>query len=143
MTIAVIDDDPEMRAYLRALLMPRYEVVMFASGEAALRELPWMSPALILLDFELGTYNGIELLAQLRRHATLAATPVVAVSGHSSSTEQARLLRAGCAAFVAKPIDDRDGLLALISECLAGTHRRPAYDDFDEPTWPERRPQRA
>jgi two-component system sensor histidine kinase TorS len=138
MKIAVIDDDPSMLAWFRALLSAEHDVCTFDDAASALDALPHLDPDLMLLDVDLGASDGMTLLAAMREVRSLATVPVIAMSGHRSAALRARLLADGCVDFIAKPIVDADLVLALIGDCLGGTLTPCEYDVFDEPTWPGR-----
>jgi two-component system, cell cycle response regulator DivK len=65
------------------------------------------APDLVLLDVQLGTQDGLALLAWLRDNPQLRNLPVIAVTAHAMLTDYERVMRAGCCACVSKPIDFR------------------------------------
>lgn len=79
-------------------------------------------PDLILLDMNLPTASGLELVAELRRHARFRRVPVVAVTAHAMHGDRERFLAAGCDGYVSKPIDAAR-LLAEVAVRLAGGTR--------------------
>ena len=62
-------------------------------------------PAIVLLDVQVGTEDGLTLAAWIRRQPRLCQIPVIAVTAHALVTEQERFLKAGCNACVSKPIN--------------------------------------
>lgn len=62
-------------------------------------------PDIVLLDVQLGSEDGLEVVAKIRSDARLRNLPVVAVTAHAMVTDRERVLRAGCNASVSKPID--------------------------------------
>jgi CheY-like chemotaxis protein len=64
-------------------------------------------PDAVLLDVKLGSQDGLELAAWIRRDPALRAIPVIAVTAHAMLTDYERVVRAGCNACIAKPVDFR------------------------------------
>jgi CheY-like chemotaxis protein len=64
-------------------------------------------PDAVLLDIKLGKDNGLDLLAWMRQKPEAREIPVIAVTAHAMVAEQEDILKAGCRACLAKPIDFR------------------------------------
>ena len=62
-------------------------------------------PGLILLDLHLPDMAGSEILARLRADPVTRETPIVILSADATPSQQERLLAAGAAAYLTKPID--------------------------------------
>jgi CheY-like chemotaxis protein len=62
-------------------------------------------PAIVLLDVQVGSEDGLTLAAWMRQQPSLCKIPVIAVTAHALVTEHERFLRAGCNACVSKPIN--------------------------------------
>lgn len=75
-------------------------------------------PALILLDLHLPDMDGYEVLHELRDDPATASIPVIVVSADATHGQIQRLLAAGAAAYLTKPLDVRE-LLRLVDR-LAG-----------------------
>jgi DNA-binding response OmpR family regulator len=71
-------------------------------SQAALEALGQGSFDLVLLDYQLGTESGLELLPQLLR---LTSAPVVFLTAAQSEHERRQFLEAGARGVVAKPFD--------------------------------------
>ena len=64
-------------------------------------------PDLILMDVSLPGMNGLEAVNQLKAHPITEDIPVVAVTAHALANDRRAAFRAGCVAFMTKPIDTR------------------------------------
>ena len=120
--IAVVEDNPDNRLLLRAILEKRYEVQEYGSGPEALVGLARSRPDLLLLDISLPGMDGVEVLRRLRVDPGLAALPVVALTAHAMAGDREKYLAAGFDEYVTKPIVDEEALLGGIAERLT----RPA-----------------
>ena len=63
--IAVVEDNPDNRLLLRALLEPRYDIQEYEDGLKALEQMPQQKPDLVLMDISLPHLSGVEVLAKM------------------------------------------------------------------------------
>lgn len=87
----------------------------------------------VLMDILMPRMSGLEAVAELRRHPSLAALPIVAITAHTNREELGELTRQGFSAAMAKPVD-RQRLAAILLEQLSGepgpdADRPPAPSD--------------
>lgn len=116
--IAVIEDNPDNRLLVEAMLEDRYDVVLFADGQSAVEQLPECGTQLILLDISLPGMDGLDVLKRLKAMPETAQQPVVALTAHAMSGDRERFLGAGFDGYLSKPILDSDELSELIDELL-------------------------
>jgi len=83
-------------------------------------------PDLVLLDIHLPDMDGHEVLARLKQDDDTRAIPVVILSADATEKQTAKLLQAGAAAYLTKPIDV-PGLLETLDRLLTASETpRPA-----------------
>lgn len=116
--IAVVEDNPDNRLLVQAILDDRYEVSEYETGREAVDGLLDDKPDLVLLDISLPEMDGTEVLAWIRDQEALRATPVIALTAHAMSGDRERFLAAGFDDYVTKPIVDEDTLLGAIDRWL-------------------------
>lgn len=105
-SVLVVEDNERNRKLLRTILKYRgLEVIECEDGAPALRLAREHRPALVLMDIELPTVNGIAALHSLRADPETKDIPVVAVTASITPDERERVMAAGFTAYVAKPID--------------------------------------
>ena len=105
-TILVVEDNERNRKLVRTILTYRgFEVVECDDGAPSLELARKHRPALVLMDIELPTMDGITALGRLRGDPETAAIPVVAVTASVTPSERERVAAAGFNAYLAKPID--------------------------------------
>lgn len=103
--ILVVDDEPEIREVLCALLGEDYECEGVGSAEEALLSLRSNEFNLIISDIMMGGMSGLEMVPQV-----LALSPdavVVMISGVQTIESAIRALRAGAFDYIMKPFDLR------------------------------------
>jgi two-component system cell cycle response regulator DivK len=104
--ILVVEDNQLNRELLRDWLeVEGYEVWSAADLKACYEVFSKRLPDAVLLDINLGSENGLDLLAWMRQKPELAEIPVIAVTAHAMAAERERILHAGCKACFSKPIE--------------------------------------
>lgn len=113
--LLIVDDDPMTCQLLSMQLeMEGYPCATLSDPERILELVAAEPPALILVDFHLGTQGGLDLLHTVRSHKGYQGLPVVVMSGmdHRQESESA-----GANGFVLKPFNLQE-LVAIIEEVL-------------------------
>ncbi len=116
--IAVVEDNPDNRLLVQAILDERYEVSEYETGTEAVEGLGKVRPDLVLLDISLPEMDGTEVLAWIRAQPDLEGLPVIALTAHAMTGDRERYLAAGFNDYVTKPIVDEDVLLGAIGRWL-------------------------
>jgi len=117
--IAVVEDNPDNRLLLQAILGGAHEICEFANGAGALAAFAAARPDLVLLDISLPGMDGLEILAHIRADAALAGLRVIALTAHAMAGDREKYLGAGFDDYVTKPIIDETVLLGAIKRQLA------------------------
>lgn len=116
--ILVADDNADMRAYLKRLLEPRYEVVLVSDGRQALAEALSNRPSLVLSDAMMPRMDGIALIAALRAEPSTRQIPIVLVSARAGEEAKLAGITTGADDYVVKPFSAPE-LLARVRTHLA------------------------
>ena len=104
--ILVADDDSRNRKLLETLLCADgYVVTAVNSGQATLDAVANERPDLILLDLMMPGMDGFEVVRRLKIDADTRDIPIVMVTALDDTGSRLRLLSAGVADLIAKPID--------------------------------------
>lgn len=119
--IAIIEDNPDNRLLVEALLEDAYATTAYATGVEALRGLRADPPDLVLLDISLPEMDGVAVLGALREDARLRALPVIALTAHAMRGDREHFLALGFDGYVQKPIVEEAHLLDSIREQLASS----------------------
>src|SRR5258708_12839273 len=95
--ILVVEDNQLNRELLRDWLeVEGYEVWSAADLKASYEVFSKRLPDAVLLDINLGSENGLDLLAWMRQKPETRETPPIPVPSHALVAEQERILKAGC-----------------------------------------------
>jgi len=104
--ILVVEDNPmNMELAVDLLETYGYEITPAEDGFKALERVKNTKFDLILLDMQLPGMDGPEVLEKLKADPATSTVPVVALTAHAMSGDEARLIAAGCAGYISKPID--------------------------------------
>jgi CheY-like chemotaxis protein len=104
--ILVVEDNQLNRELLRDWLeVEGYEVWSAPDLKASYEVFSKRLPDAVLLDINLGSENGLDLIAWMRQKPELGQIPVIAVTAHALVAEQEQILKAGCRACLSKPIN--------------------------------------
>ena len=105
-SILIVDDNIHLIALMGRMLEPLAHVAFATSGEAALRQMRTCRPDLVLLDEEMPGMSGIRVCEAMRDDPSLAAIPVMFVTGHGGAEAEVRALTTGAVDFIAKPVHE-------------------------------------
>ncbi|WP_163869836.1 response regulator [Myxococcus eversor] len=121
----VVDDDPDAREALTALLESTgAKVVSFADELALFCAVARRPPTAIILDVVLHWVDGLRLCEGLKQHPLTRNTRVVVMSGLNRPHVRQRALDAGAEAFMPKPVDP-ERLLRILTGRLTSSSTTP------------------
>ncbi len=104
--LLIVDDDPMTCRLVKIQLeMEGFVCQTLSDPERALEVIAEESPALVLVDFHLGTQGGLDLLQTIRSRAEYSRLPVVVMSATDYQRESKL---AGASGFVLKPFSWED-----------------------------------
>lgn len=114
--VLLVEDDPDLRETLRAILEDSgVAVACAANGREALAYLREEEPPrLVLLDLMMPVMNGWEFRAEQMKDAKLSGIPVAVLSADSRTASKAESL--GVDRYLKKPIQLEE-LLSLVQSC--------------------------
>ena len=115
--ILVVEDDPEMLAYLKSALGGEFETLTAGDGETAARLAEEHQPDLILSDVIMPVMNGYDLCRRLKSTLATSHIPVILLTAMDDREHIILGLESGADDYVVKPFDPQV-LLARISNVL-------------------------
>ncbi|MBO3274509.1 response regulator [Pseudomonas schmalbachii] len=124
-TILVIDDEPQIRKFLRiSLSAGGYKVIEAASGEEGLAQAALGKPDLVVLDLGLPDKDGQDVLREIREWSQV---PVLVLSVRAGESEKVLALDNGANDYVTKPFGIQE-FLARVRVLLRQSARGEAQD---------------
>jgi two-component system response regulator MprA len=121
--ILIVDDDPEMRAFLTSeLAVEGYACEEAACGQQALGRIRSQGWDLVLLDWNLPDFSGVEVCRRMRKGGI--STPVLMLTARDEVQQRVEALDSGADDYLIKPFS--------IEELLARVRARLRRSGIDE-----------
>jgi two-component system cell cycle response regulator DivK len=127
--ILVIEDNPaNMKLTNLLLLNAGHSMLCATDAETGLVLARSEHPDLILMDIQLPGMDGLAATALLKQDPATAAIPVIALTALAMKADQEKSRRAGCDAYIAKPLHYQelyaaiDSLMAAAQDSTTSTH---------------------
>ncbi|HAZ43236.1 MAG TPA: adenylate cyclase [Cyanobacteria bacterium UBA11369] len=118
-TILVVDDNPDLRAYVsRILRSSGFEVLTARDGAEGYSLAKSKQPQLIVTDLMMPVVSGWDLIRMVREDENLAGTPMILLTAKVDDDTRIEGAEMGADAYLAKPFNDRE-LLAEVRNLLA------------------------
>lgn len=116
--ILMIEDNPaNMKLAVLLLQNAGHTVRCAVDAESGVALARAELPQLILMDIQLPGMDGLQATALLKGDPRTAAVPVIALTAMAMKADRERCLRAGCDAYIVKPLRYRE-LYATIDSLL-------------------------
>jgi CheY-like chemotaxis protein len=110
-TVLVIEDNELNMKLVRSMLQLRhYQVLEAGDAEDGIQVAREHQPDLILMDIQLPGMDGLEATRIIRNDSILSNIPVLALTSYAMQGDEQKAISAGCAGYIAKPIDTRSFL---------------------------------
>ena len=117
-TILYVEDNEFNRKIVRDLLKrTKYALIEAHDGEAGVAMALEKKPDLILMDIQLPKISGMEAMRRIRAEASMADTPIIAITSFALSGDDQKAKEAGATAYLTKPYSPKE-LLTLIRSIL-------------------------
>lgn len=128
--ILVVDDEPQMRRFLRPALEGQgYRVLEAVSSAEALVEASTHNPDCVILDLGLPDGDGVDVARRLREWSTV---PIIVVSARGQEADKVAALDAGADDYLTKPFGTGELMarlrVALRHGALAGGSVEPVFE---------------
>ena len=117
-TIGLVEDNPDNRLLVCAILEDHYEIQEYETGPEALASLQESKPDLLLLDISLPEMDGPEVLKRIRADEHLTDLPVIALTAHAMAGDREKYLAMGFNDYLTKPIVDETILIGTIERWI-------------------------
>ena len=102
-TILVVEDNADIRQYLRKELCETYRIFEAENGEKALKLVKEQEISLILTDVMMPVMDGLQLCKQIKLNLNTCHIPVIILSAKAELNEQLEGLQVGADDYISKP----------------------------------------
>ncbi|HBG75006.1 MAG: histidine kinase [Chloroflexi bacterium GWB2_49_20] len=114
-TILIVEDIDLNIDLLTQLLEDRYNLLVARDGAQGVALTEQNKPDLVLMDISLPIMDGYEATRNIRK--TFKSLPIIGLSAHAMSGDDAKARAAGCSDYLTKPVDE-DLLLKKLKNYL-------------------------
>ena len=124
--ILIIEDEPEIRKFLRVTLEQQgYGVAEAITGSEGLKRITTYPPELVILDLGLPDMDGSEIISTVRGWSKL---PIIVLSARDRELDKVTALEAGADDYLSKPFGTNE-LLARIKVALRHASTNPNKEE--------------
>jgi len=132
-TILIVDDNDDMRRYLRTLLADKFYVLEAADGQSGLKLARESVPDLVVSDVMMPVMDGLQFCKKVKEDPITSHVPVILLTARSTETQQMEGFEHGADAYLTKPFN-ADLLIVRIYNLLKSRQQlRHLFDGKEEP----------
>jgi adenylate cyclase len=127
-TVLYVEDNQDMRQYVKGLLESHYNVFLAIDGLDGLEKARTYRPDLIVTDHMMPRMSGRGLLKELRSDQRLNSIPVIFLTARAGTDARVESLEAGADDYLAKPFDENELLVRIKNLLRARSQERELVD---------------
>ncbi|WVW79980.1 hypothetical protein I302_101953 [Kwoniella bestiolae CBS 10118] len=131
-TILLVEDNQDMRKYIKQVLTPFCTVIEATNGQQALEMAIANPPNLILSDMLMPKMNGLDLLQEIRNHPNTKIVPMVLLSAIAGDESRMEALMLGAEDYLAKPFKPKELVARVHLHLQVGKKRAHLEKLFNE-----------
>ena len=105
--VLIIDDNIDIRTYLRSVLSEKYNVSEASDGKVGLELARKIVPDIVLSDIMMPVMDGLEFCQQLKTDKAISHIPVILLTARSMDEQRAEGYEHGADAYISKPFSLR------------------------------------
>jgi two-component system chemotaxis response regulator CheY len=119
-TILLVDDSTTLLMSMKAILeIGGYTVETATGGDAALKKLVTLKPAILITDLNMPGMDGITLIKEVKKNPAFRFMPVLMMTTESQQEKRTEARTAGATGWLVKPVKPEE-LLAVLKKLLPG-----------------------
>lgn len=102
-SILVVEDNEELKAFLRNILSENYTVITASNGEEGLQRAADNLPDLIISDVMMPVMDGLEMVRLIKENNNICHIPIIVLSAKASLDDRIAGLEQGIDDYITKP----------------------------------------
>ncbi|MBO0933018.1 ATP-binding protein [Fibrella aquatilis] len=134
--ILLVEDNDDVRLFIRSSLDNHYHVIEAADGEEGVRLARQHVPDLVITDLMMPKLNGYEVCATLKADERTSHIPVLMLTAKADLDSKLEGLKTGADSYLAKPFNGRELLAQLASLIQNRRQLRDYYTRTGNGLWP-------
>jgi len=137
-SVLVVDDNQEMRMFIRYQLAHDYQVIEAENGQQAIEKALSYSPDIIISDVMMPVMDGFELLKALRQEIAISHIPVILLTAKDDQQSKLTALSNLSDDYITKPFDGNElqirlknilGIRVILQKRFANINFQPPMDN--------------
>ena len=104
--LLLVEDNPDMRRYIKTMLQEHYNVAEAGNGEQGYDVARKLVPDIIVSDLMMPVCDGMELCKKIRHDRALSHVPFVLLTANSDMEAQTESYESGADGYLTKPFDE-------------------------------------
>ena len=112
-TILIVEDNPDVQAYLQACLEGQYEIIKAGNGQEGIDKALEIVPDLIISDVMMPEKDGFELCRYLKKNERTSHIPIVLLTARADEASRLEGLEGGADAYLPKPFNQKELFVRL------------------------------
>ena len=112
-TALIVEDNRDLRAYIREIIAEEWKVIEAGDGKQALAQAQAQMPDLVISDIMMPDMDGLDLLKALREDIRTSHLPVLLLTARQDDETRIRAFSLGADNYLTKPFDAEELRLRL------------------------------
>ena len=125
-TILIVEDNKEMRAFIRKVLHHDYNIQEAANGQEGINKALALAPDIIISDLMMPVMDGMEMSKQLRTNEATSHIPIIMLSAKTDDESKIAGMETGIDDYMEKPFS-ADLLRARLKNIMARQENMQRY----------------
>lgn len=125
-TLLIIDDNDDMREYLRQIFKSEYHVLVASNGMDGIKMINEQWPDIVICDVMMEGMTGIEVCTVIKENMATAHIPVILLTASASNEIKLKGIEGGADDYIGKPFD-KDILKARVNGLLKSKNTLQQY----------------
>lgn len=113
-TILIVEDDPDINAYLQKELKPNFRILTAENGLVAVDILAKENVSLVISDVMMPEMNGYELCKRIKSDIVFSHIPVILLTALSDDKQRMYGIASGADEFIQKPFNIEEVKLRIV-----------------------------
>lgn len=102
-SILIVEDNPELRSFLKDILSGSYKIIEATNGEEGLKNALQYMPDFIISDVMMPVMDGLDMVKAIKEDRNICHIPIILLSAKSSLDDRISGLEQGIDDYITKP----------------------------------------
>jgi len=129
--ILIVEDDHDLRVYLKNCLKGNYQVIEALNGKDGLKKATEKLPDMIISDVMMPEMDGIEMCKQLKANSETSHIPILMLTAKTAQEQEKEGLNAGAFDYISKPFNTQSLLKKIDNIVESRKSFRNAISNFN------------